>query len=52
MADPARRSGWRAFLREYWIYVAGPLFVILLGLAALLVFGDESPSNFIYNLFG
>lgn len=52
MPSPGERSGFGAFLRENWIYVVGPLLVILLGLLALLFFGDESPSNFIYNLFG
>lgn len=39
------------FLRENWLYIVLPIALVLLGLVALVVFGDDSASNFIYNIF-
>jgi hypothetical protein len=39
------------FLRENWLYIVLPIVIVMLGLAALVVFGDDSASNFIYNIF-
>lgn len=39
------------FLRENWIFIVAPLVLVLIGLLALVLFGDDSPSGFIYNIF-
>jgi len=39
------------FLRENWIFIVAPLVLVLLGLVALIAFGEDSPSSFIYNIF-
>ena len=39
------------FLKENWIFIVAPLVLVLLGLVALIVFANDSPSNFIYNIF-
>ena len=36
-----QRTGFKGFLRENWIFLVAPLVLILLALAALLVFGDD-----------
>lgn len=41
----------RNFLRENWLYIVAPLVLILIGLGALILFGDDSASPFIYNIF-
>lgn len=38
------------FLRENWLYIVLPLGLVLVGLACLVLFGDDSASNFIYHL--
>jgi len=40
-----------SFLRENWLYVVLPIALVFLGIAALVIFGDDSSSNFIYNIF-
>ncbi len=39
------------FLRENWLYIVAPLAIVLLALVALILFGDDSTSPFIYNIF-
>lgn len=39
------------FLRENWLYIVLPIAIVVVGLVALVVFGDDSASNFIYNIF-
>ena len=39
------------FLRENWLYIVLPIGLVMLGLVVLVVFGDDSTSNFIYNIF-
>jgi len=39
------------FLRENWLYIVLPIGLVLVGLVALVLFGDDSASNFIYNIF-
>lgn len=46
-----QRTGFKAFLRENWLFIVAPLVLILLALVALLVFGDTSSGGFFYNLF-
>ena len=41
----------RSFLRENWLYIVIPIAIVLLGLGALILLGDDSPSPFIYNIF-
>ncbi len=41
----------KQFLRENWLYIVAPLALVLILLAALIVFGDDSTSPFIYNIF-
>lgn len=41
----------RNFLRENWLYIVAPLALVLLGLGALILFGDDSTSPFVYNIF-
>lgn len=51
MSETREHSGLSAFLRENWLYLVGPLVVILIGLVLLAILGDDSPSNFLYNLW-
>ena len=53
MADPTTpsSSGVRSFLRENWLYIVVPLAIVFVLLLALILFGDDSPSKFIYNLW-
>lgn len=39
------------FLRENWLYIVTPLALVLVLLVALILFGDDSTSPFLYNLF-
>lgn len=39
------------FLRENWIYIVAPLAIVLVGLGVLILWGDDSSSPFIYNIF-
>lgn len=39
------------FLRENWLYIVLPIAVVVAGLVLLVVLGDDSASNFIYNIF-
>ena len=39
------------FLRENWLYIVAPLAIVMLLLVALMVFGDDSTSPFVYNIF-
>lgn len=39
------------FLRENWLFIVLPIVLVMVGLAALVLFGGESGSKFIYNLF-
>jgi hypothetical protein len=41
----------KTFLRENWLYIVAPLALILILLIVLIVFGDDSGSPFIYNIF-
>ena len=40
----------KQFLREHWLYIVVPLALVLLVLAVLLLFGDDSVAPFIYNV--
>jgi hypothetical protein len=40
----------KQFLRENWPYIVVPLVVVLLALLALILFGGDTVSPFIYNL--
>lgn len=51
MSETREHSWLVDFLRENWLYIVGPLVVILIGLVLLAIFGDDSPSNFLYNLW-
>ena len=53
MADPTTpsSSGVRSFLRENWLYIVVPLAIVFVLLLALILFGDDSRSKFIYNLW-
>jgi hypothetical protein len=46
-----QRTGLKGFLRENWLFLVAPLVLILLALAALFIFGDDSPGGFFYNIF-
>jgi hypothetical protein len=39
------------FFRENWLYIVAPLALVLVLLVALILFGDDSTSPFLYNLF-
>ncbi len=39
------------FLRENWIYIVAPLALVLVLLLALILFGDDPSSPFLYNIF-
>lgn len=41
----------KQFLRENWLYIVAPLALVLILLIALIVFGDDSASPFLYNIF-
>lgn len=51
MNDIPEPSGFKGFLRDNWIYIVAPFVLIVLALLALLVFGGDSPSGFLYNIF-
>jgi len=41
-----------SFLKENWIWIVAPLALILLGVAALILFGEKmADSEFHYDLF-
>lgn len=39
------------FWRDYWLYIVAPLVLVLLALGALILFGDDSASPFVYPIF-
>jgi len=39
------------FLSENWPYIVAPLVLVLVLLLALILFGDDSSSPFLYNIF-
>jgi len=41
----------KQFLRENWLYIVAPLALVLILLVALILFGDDSASPFLYNIF-
>lgn len=51
MNDTPQNSGIVGFLRENWLYIVAPFALIVLALGALLLFGGDGPSSFIYNIF-
>ena len=36
------------FLRENWLWIAVPIGIVIVALALLLVFGDDSGSGMVY----
>ena len=51
MNDTPQRSGFMGFLRENWLFIAGPFVLIVLALLVLFILGGDSPSGFLYNIF-
>ena len=51
MNDTPQRSGFMGFLRDNWLFIAGPFVLIVLALLVLFILGGDSPSGFLYNIF-
>lgn len=47
---PGPATFWSRFLRENWLYVAIPIGAVLVALAWLVLFSDESSSGVLYTI--